>query len=156
MVYSLQDGLKALNEFYKQLSGVLAGQKEKVDVYNKNMEQANTLVREVMNQLQDPQNPNRGLVPGLERAQRGATSNNPDAVIDAYKDSKDARKDILEIGKNYIKKARGELQNILVGIFSYLYGAYSTAYKQAQYTANGPAMKPQVAERIKDAASILK
>jgi len=155
MVYSLQDGLKALQGFYQQLSGVLAGQKEKVDVYNKNVEQVNIL-GQLKSQLQDPQNPNRGLVPGLERAQRGATSNNPDAVIDAYKDGKDAKKQILEIGKNYIKKAKGELQNILVGIFSHLYGAYSMAYKQAQYTANGPAMKPKVAERIKDAASILK
>jgi len=155
MVYSFQEGLKALQELAKSLAGYQQKHEPLIDVYNKNQEQLKKL-GEVSAELQDPQNPNRGLIPGLERAKRNAISQNEGAVLDAYVDSADALAAIKEIGKNYIQKAKGGLQKALVAIFGYLNVQYKDAKGTAQTVANTPVMKPKIAKKLGTYNSILK
>jgi hypothetical protein len=152
MVYDFKKGLQALTQLYQGLEAQMKPYTDKIEA---NEKQIGTL-GQLIGKLVDPRNPSKGLVPELNNAQRGALSQDPDFVVDAYKNSKDAKKSILQIGKEYISKAKGEFQNLLIKMFSALYGEYALSYKQAKYTANGPMMKPKVAERINDAASILK
>ena len=152
MAYNFRKGLEALSQLYTKLEAQMKPYADKIEANDKQIGKLGKLI----NQLIDPRNPNKGLIGALDNAKRGALSQDPDFVVDAYKNSNDAKKDILQIGREYISKAKGELQNLLIEMFSALYGEYALAYKQAKYTAKGPMMKPQVAERLKDATSILK